>query len=131
MSKDINLDTHIADIANLVEWEDLTDICLVAWSYGYPASGALERIGNRVSSIIWVDALKLRMVSHFATRCPLKRRMARSAFQLPKRSVHAYKTPRTLPVPFSNPTTDRHVAATGETHRCARKGREKDLHSLT
>jgi hypothetical protein len=42
-----------------VEWEDLADICLVAWSYGgYPASGALERIGNRVSSIVWVDALK-------------------------------------------------------------------------
>jgi hypothetical protein len=59
LSKDINLDTHIADIANLLEWEDLTDICLVAHSYaGYPASGALERIGNRVSSIVWVDASK-------------------------------------------------------------------------
>ncbi len=59
LSKDINLDTHIVDIANLLEWEDLTDICLVAHSYaGYPASGALERIGNRVSSIVWVDALK-------------------------------------------------------------------------
>ena len=59
MSKDINLDTHIADIANVVEWEDLTDICLVAHSYGgYPASGALESIGSRVSSIVWVDALK-------------------------------------------------------------------------
>jgi hypothetical protein len=59
LSKDVNLDTHIADIANMVEWEDLADICLVAHSYGgYPASGALERIGNRVSSIVWVDALR-------------------------------------------------------------------------
>jgi Alpha/beta hydrolase family len=59
LSKDINLDTHITDIANLVEWEDLADICLVAHSYaGFPASGALERIGSRVSSIVWVDALK-------------------------------------------------------------------------
>lgn len=59
MSKDTVLDTHIADIANLVEWEDLADICLVAHSYGgFPASGALERIGNRVSSIVWVDAMK-------------------------------------------------------------------------
>lgn len=59
LNKEINLDTHIADIANLVEWEDLTDICLVAHSYaGIPASGALERIGPRVSSIVWVDALK-------------------------------------------------------------------------
>jgi pimeloyl-ACP methyl ester carboxylesterase len=59
LSKDVNLDTHIADVVNIVEWEDLNDICLVAHSYGgYPASGALERIGNRVSSIVWVDALK-------------------------------------------------------------------------
>lgn len=59
LSKDINLDTHIADIANVVEWEDLNDVCLVAHSYGgCPASGALERIGNRVSSIVWVDAWK-------------------------------------------------------------------------
>jgi pimeloyl-ACP methyl ester carboxylesterase len=59
LSKDTNLDTHIADIANLVEWEELTDICLVAHSYGgYPASGALERVGNRVSSVVWVDAMK-------------------------------------------------------------------------
>jgi hypothetical protein len=28
LSKDVNLDTHIADIANMVEWEDLADICL-------------------------------------------------------------------------------------------------------
>ena len=59
LSKDINLDTHITDIANLIEWEDLIDICLVAHSYaGIPASGALERIGSRVSSIVWVDAMK-------------------------------------------------------------------------
>jgi len=59
LSKDVNLDTHIADIVNLVEWEDLSGICLVAHSYGgFPASGALERIGNRVSSVVMVDALK-------------------------------------------------------------------------
>jgi pimeloyl-ACP methyl ester carboxylesterase len=59
LNKDINLDTHITDIVNLIEWEGLTDICLVAHSYaGWPASGALEQIGQRVSSIVWVDAFK-------------------------------------------------------------------------
>jgi pimeloyl-ACP methyl ester carboxylesterase len=59
LTKDVNLDTHIADIANLVEWEDLNDICLVAHSYGgWPASGALEHILDRVSSIVWLDAFK-------------------------------------------------------------------------
>jgi len=59
LSKDINLDTHITDIVNVIKWEDLEDICLVAHSYGgVPASGAIEQIGSRVSSIVWVDAFK-------------------------------------------------------------------------
>jgi hypothetical protein len=42
---------------------DLTDICLVAHSYGgWIDSGDLEQIGNRVSSIVWLDAFKLAMV---------------------------------------------------------------------
>ena len=115
LSKDINLDTHITDIANLVEWEDLADICLVAHSYGgYPGSGALERIGNRVSSIVWVDALKPDQRST-AQSGPCARPQGRSL----------------VPVKI-NPTPDRHVAATGEALRCCtRKGREKDLHSVT
>ena len=59
LSKDVVLDTHIADIANLVIWEDLKDICLVAHSYGgWPASGALEQINDRAASIVWLDAFK-------------------------------------------------------------------------
>ena len=58
-NKDINLDTHITDIANLIKWEDLNEICLVAHSYGgWVGSGALEQIGDRVSSIVWLDAFK-------------------------------------------------------------------------
>jgi pimeloyl-ACP methyl ester carboxylesterase len=59
LNKDINLDTHITDIVNLFKWESLNDICLVAHSYaGWPGSGALEQIGDHVSSIVWVDAFK-------------------------------------------------------------------------
>ena len=59
LSKDINLDTHITDIANVFKWEDLSDSCLVVHSYGgWPGSGALEIIGDRVSSIVWLDAFK-------------------------------------------------------------------------
>jgi pimeloyl-ACP methyl ester carboxylesterase len=59
LSKDINLDTHITDIVNVIKWEDLTDICLVVHSYGgWIGSGALEQIGARVSSIVWLDAFK-------------------------------------------------------------------------
>jgi hypothetical protein len=44
-----SLDTHIADVVNVIKWEDLNDICLVVHSYGgWIGSGALEQIGNRV-----------------------------------------------------------------------------------
>ncbi len=61
LSKDITLDTQITDIVNLVKWEDLDNICLVAHSFGgWPASGALEQIHDKVSSIVWLDAFKPR-----------------------------------------------------------------------
>jgi pimeloyl-ACP methyl ester carboxylesterase len=57
LSRDVNLDTHIADVVNLIRWESLENVCLVAWSFaGYVGSGALESIGDRVSSIVWLDA---------------------------------------------------------------------------
>ena len=59
LSKEINLDTHIADIVNVVKWEDLKDICLVVHSYGgWPGSGAIEQTLDRISSIVWLDAFK-------------------------------------------------------------------------
>lgn len=59
LSKDINLDTHVTDIVNVIKWEDIGDVCMVAHSYGgWIGSGALEQIGDRVSSIVWVDAFK-------------------------------------------------------------------------
>jgi pimeloyl-ACP methyl ester carboxylesterase len=57
MSASINLDTHIADVVNVLKWEDLKGICLVAHSYGgWPVSGALEQVLDRVSSIVFLDA---------------------------------------------------------------------------
>ena len=59
LSTGINLDTHITDIVNVFKWEDIRDACLVVHSYGgWPGSGALEQIGDRVSSIVWLDAFK-------------------------------------------------------------------------
>ena len=59
MSKDIDLNTHITDVVNVFKYEDLKDVCLVAHSYGgWPSSGALEQIADRVSAIVWLDAFK-------------------------------------------------------------------------
>lgn len=57
LTKDVNLETHIADVVNLFKWEYLENAQLVAWSYaGYVCAGALESIGERVSSAVWLDA---------------------------------------------------------------------------
>ena len=59
LTKDTDLDTHIADVVNVIKWEDLKDICLVAHSYGgWPGSGAVEQMLDRISSVIWLDAFK-------------------------------------------------------------------------
>jgi len=59
LSRDINLDTHIADVVNVFKWQDLEDVCLVVHSYGgFPGSGAVEQIGQCISSVVWLDAAK-------------------------------------------------------------------------
>jgi pimeloyl-ACP methyl ester carboxylesterase len=56
-SPDIDLDTHITDIVNVLEWEDLTDVHLVGHSYGgMVATGVADRARKRIAKLIYVDA---------------------------------------------------------------------------
>jgi len=53
----IDLDLHIQDIVNVLEFEDLTDVILVGHSYGgMVATGVADRAGERIKTIIYVDA---------------------------------------------------------------------------
>ncbi len=57
LTKEIDLDIHIADVANVIQWEGLRDLCLVAHSYGgWPASGAIELVADRIASVVYLDA---------------------------------------------------------------------------
>jgi pimeloyl-ACP methyl ester carboxylesterase len=57
LTKDVNLSTHITDIANVIEWENLSDVVLVAHSYGgIIGSGVAERLHGKISSIVFLDA---------------------------------------------------------------------------
>lgn len=57
MSGDITLQTHIDDVVNVFEWEDLTDAVLVGHSYaGWVVTGAMEHLEDRVSGIVYLDA---------------------------------------------------------------------------
>jgi pimeloyl-ACP methyl ester carboxylesterase len=54
---DIDLDTQITDVVNVIKWEDLADIVLVGHSYGgFVVSGVAEQLGSVISSIVYLDA---------------------------------------------------------------------------
>lgn len=58
LSPAINLETHIADIVNLIEMEDLHDVILVGHSYaGAVIAGVADRIPQRLSKLVFLDAL--------------------------------------------------------------------------
>jgi pimeloyl-ACP methyl ester carboxylesterase len=56
-SPDIDLDTHITDIVNVLKYEDLRDVVLVGWSYGGTViTGVADRVPERVAQLIYLDA---------------------------------------------------------------------------
>ena len=141
LSTSINLDTHITDIVNVFKCEDLKDVCLVVHSYGgWPGSGALEQIGDRVSSIVWLDAFKpengerpLDTASSFA-RDGVEAAVARGEPGRPAPDVQAFGvneadrawvTSKLTPQPTGVYLTD------DQAHRRARQGGEEDLHPRT
>jgi pimeloyl-ACP methyl ester carboxylesterase len=57
MSPSINLDTHIADVVNVIKWEDLSDIVLVGHSYGgMVITGVADALPDRIGSLVYLDA---------------------------------------------------------------------------
>jgi len=60
MSRQINLDTHIDDVVNLIQWEELSDVVLCGHSYGgCVISGVAERIPDRIGALVYLDAFVL------------------------------------------------------------------------
>lgn len=57
LSADIDLETHIADVVNVIKWERLNDVVLCGHSYGgFVISGVAEQIGSAIRSIVFLDA---------------------------------------------------------------------------
>lgn len=55
--KDIDLDHHITDISAVLFQEDLHDVILIGHSYGgFVATGVADRVPERLSQIVYVDA---------------------------------------------------------------------------
>jgi pimeloyl-ACP methyl ester carboxylesterase len=53
----VNLSTHIADVVNLLRWEDLSDVVLCGHSYaGMVISGVADRVPERIRTLVYLDA---------------------------------------------------------------------------
>jgi pimeloyl-ACP methyl ester carboxylesterase len=56
-SADIDLETHINDVVNLILFEDLHDIVLTGHSYGgMVITGVMDRVPDRIRHVIFLDA---------------------------------------------------------------------------
>jgi pimeloyl-ACP methyl ester carboxylesterase len=57
LSASIDLETHVTDIASLIEVEELTDVILVGHSYGgMVITGVADRVGSRIGNLVYLDA---------------------------------------------------------------------------
>jgi pimeloyl-ACP methyl ester carboxylesterase len=57
MSRSVNLSTHVDDIVNLLEWEELDGATLVGHSYGgFVITGVAERVPERIRHLVYLDA---------------------------------------------------------------------------
>ncbi len=53
----VNLTTHVTDVVNAIDYEDLSKIVLVGYSYGgCVVTGALGQVAERVSHLVYLDA---------------------------------------------------------------------------
>ena len=54
---EVDLDTYIADVVNLMEAEDLRDVVLVGHSYaGHVITGVADRVPERIALLAYLDA---------------------------------------------------------------------------
>ena len=54
---EVGLDTHVNDIVQHIQMENLTDVVLLGWSYGgMVVTGVISIIPDRISSVVYLDA---------------------------------------------------------------------------
>ena len=57
LSRDIGMDTHVADVANVIVWEELDEVVLVGHSYGGNViTGVADRMKDRLAHAVYLDA---------------------------------------------------------------------------
>ena len=97
LSPTINLDTHIADLVNLVRYEGLNDIVLLGHSYaGFVVSGVVEQVEAAVAAFVFLDAFvpedgdSMAAIGTEARRAEIRAAAARGDTTLPAPSAEFF-----------------------------------------
>lgn len=55
---DVDLETHVTDVVNVVEYEELAEVVLVGHSYGgLVVTGVIDRVPERVAHVVYLDGM--------------------------------------------------------------------------
>lgn len=113
---DVDLETHIQDIVNVLEYEDLQDVLLVGYSYGgMVVTGTIERVPQRIAQLIYLDAMVPQdgqatsdLFPEFMAVLEEVANNFGDGWQIPHEPPHPRKTPHPLktltqPVTVNNP----------------------------
>lgn len=80
---DIDLDLQIADVVNVMEYEDLTEVILVGHSYGgMVITGVADRVGSRIGHLVYLDAAHPKNGESLADISPEMMTMAQSELRV-------------------------------------------------
>lgn len=72
---EVDLETHISDIVNLVEGEGLRGATLLGHSYGgVPVTGAADRLGGRLARVVYLDSAPIPDRTAYLDGFPLESR---------------------------------------------------------
>jgi len=72
LSPQVNLETHILDVENLMRWEDLSDVVLCGHSYGgCVIGGVADRLPERIRALVYLDAFVLESGENLAQHVPV------------------------------------------------------------
>lgn len=106
LTPEVNLETHILDVVNLVRWEELSDIVLCGHSYaGCVVTGVADRLPDRIRSLVYLDAFILEDGESHIGNLPPER--ARRLQELADTKGEGWKVPPTPAAVFKVNERDR------------------------
>ena len=99
-SKDIDLDTHIADVLGVLKYENLRNVILIGHSYGgMVATGVADRARERIARLVYIDAFAPKDGDSVFSLTPERRKAMADA------AVDGWKLPAN-PMPPDTPVAD-------------------------